>query len=247
MILNQKVATSFLNHSARAIKGVMKDKDQMVKKNLLRFNFSDDDLERLKKRHMEADALDNRYVVYLNDGHPEVLQFEGRLKTTFDIVERHMDLLNLEKDGDPDLDAVITLKKPRFFYRTDEAIDLAKKQYENILSSGKAQLALQNRGVSIGEIREAAANVLKLRKERKQYAARNSEIVEIERARQEAFVKLAVALKEVETVGFTALRGLNYKDGKNVLMDPGIPFLDMVLSNWYDPPDGKMVKDSSIT
>lgn len=247
MFLNQKNATSFLNRSARTIKGVMKDKDQMVKKNLRRCNFKEEDLENLRRLHIMADAADDRYVAVLKQGNPDVSGFESKLRTTFHAVEKHTDLLKLEMQDGPELDSIITLKKQHFFYQTDEAIDLAEEMYGYILSSGKAQLALQKRGVTIDEIRETATNVLNLQEERKQYIVRQPEVVSIERERQEAFVKLADALKELETAGIITLRGLTYKDGKDVLRDLGIPFLDMVLSNWFLPPDDKMVKDSSIT
>ena len=247
MILNQNLATKSLNHSAKAIRGVKKNKDQMVKINLTRCNYEDFNFEKLRNSHLEADAADDRYLVVLKQKNPDVIGFEKKLESTFKIVEKHTDVLNLELRNDPERDSIIALKKPRFFNDTDEALALAKTQYENILSSGKAQLALKKHGVSIDEIRETASNVLETQKEREVYTYRQPEAVRIEKERHIAFVKLAEFLAELETIAFITLRDQIYKDGKNVLMDLGIPFLSTLLSNHFIPPGDKMVKDSTIT
>lgn len=247
MIQNQNVATRFLNHSARLIRGVQANKDQMVKINLTRCDYEDFNFEKLRNQHLEADAADNLYLGLLKKKNPDVIHFTNKLGSTFKIVEKHLDLLNLVLKDDPELGSIIALKKPLFFYDTDEALALAKTQYENILKSGKAQLALKQYGVGIDEIRETASNVLGTLKEREIYIYRQPEAVRIEKERHVLFVKLAESLAEIETVAFITLRGQFYKDGKNILMDLGIPFLATILDNHYIPPDDKMVKDSSIT
>jgi hypothetical protein len=247
MIVNQNQATSLLNSSKRSIKNLMDDREQIIKKHLLPFNYGEDPLQKLITLHKAADAADDLYLEFLKKDITAIAEFENQLAKTVKTVESHVDLLKLALENDPQLQTILVLEKRRFFYDTDQWLSLALKQYQNILSSGNAQVGLMKYGISINHIRNGIHTVLETRGKRKKYHNQLPDVVTAEKKRQHAFVTLAHALEELETICFIAHRDTSFKKGDRVLQHIGMPFLERVLSNRYIPTDQKMVKDSSIT
>jgi hypothetical protein len=241
MIVNQNTANVFLNASDKFLESVPGNETVMEK--LKTLNRSQNDVKGIQDLFKEANEANKVYFQMIKGGNPHKLEFDRKLQPAVEIAEKHTELLKLAIKKNLVDQSVLVLAQPRFYLLTDFWLAAAAYQYEKILATPAALKALQEEyRVSREEIEKGKEIVWLAQEQRKIYAKAEPGIIEQVKKRHALFMKLEDAVSELVVLVRVACAG-----DEELLEEIVFPDFEIILSNFYNPPDTKMVKDSSIT
>jgi hypothetical protein len=241
MIVNQNTANVFLTSSKKFLESV--SGNEKVIKNLKTLNFSESNVKGILDLFKESDEANNTYFEMIKGGIHNKLLFDQKLQPAVTIAEKHTELLKLLIKKNVVDKSVLVLTEPRFYLLTDFWLAAAAYQYEKILDTPAALKGLEEEyKVSREEVEKGKEIVWLAKNEREIYARTNPQIISQVKKRHALFMKLESAVSELVVLTRIACAG-----DSELLDEIVFPDFEIILSNFYNPPDEKMVKDSSIT
>lgn len=258
MIVNELREREYLVRTRQLFQEL--DKRDDVKAELAKYNFGDDQIKDALTHFEAGKTAFNFLVKESEEENVERDKYKALLQKAVERVEFHTELLCSALNDNGPSKFLFFLKKPRFFYTTDEWISLAKDQIGQFMTDGTAIAALKKFHIQMSELEKDMDILVKLEEARAFYIKEFKSEYEAETDLQNALNALAPIIRAAESIiNFTLKPNKDYilrdetgnetKERKEVILaELGIPFLEMITCNSYTPPPlDRMVKDSSIT